>query len=274
MRDRHKAPQAVRRRATQLAALLTAVVGVAVILAGNSADAAGSAPGAGSYVAIGDSFAAGPVLQPQVSGQPSNCDQSQANYPHLSAAALGLHLADMSCSGATTASVEATQLGALHPDTTVVSVTIGANDIQCFALCLRMPGTLQSRISSAAATEWGPLLDRIHATVPAARIYLVGYGTYLPSSGCPGVFPPPGLQSLIDGVDTTLRMTASAHGATYVDVQAASVGHTACTPEGTRWFEPGFSQSDAAPWHPTHAGMAGIAALLVNQIRATGRVAG
>ena len=43
------------------------------------------------YVALGSSMAAGPGIQPRVAGSPRAAGRSARNYPHLAAAALGLH---------------------------------------------------------------------------------------------------------------------------------------------------------------------------------------
>lgn len=62
------------------------------------------------YVALGDSYSAGFGLEPYsttspFTGSPNGCYQSQNNYPHLLATALGLDVTDQTCSGAITANV-------------------------------------------------------------------------------------------------------------------------------------------------------------------------
>ena len=54
------------------------------------------------YVAIGSSYAAGPGIDPAVGDRPAKARQSLRNYPHLIAHRLGLDLADVTSSGATT----------------------------------------------------------------------------------------------------------------------------------------------------------------------------
>src|ERR1700748_3323643 len=73
---------------------------VVVVMALFGAVAAGSA-GATTYTALGDSYAAGP-LTPNQSLNPLGCFRSDHNYAHVAAAAKGLTLTDVSCSGATT----------------------------------------------------------------------------------------------------------------------------------------------------------------------------
>jgi hypothetical protein len=50
-----------------------------------------NAAAGGEYVALGDSYTSGPLISPAATA-PALCLQSAANYPHLTAAALGLSL--------------------------------------------------------------------------------------------------------------------------------------------------------------------------------------
>jgi hypothetical protein len=87
------------------------------------------------YVAIGSSFAAGPMLPPAKGGAPARCGQSMNNYPTLLAERFGMILTDRSCSGATTNNVLGPwgdippQINAVTPQTRLVTVTIGGNDL-------------------------------------------------------------------------------------------------------------------------------------------------
>jgi lysophospholipase L1-like esterase len=99
------------------------------------------APPKGPYVALGDSYTAGPKI-PGQSGKPADCDRSDRNYPALVARRLGLAAADfrdVSCSGATIAELSApqstdrgtnpAQLSNLSARTRLVTLGIGGNDI-------------------------------------------------------------------------------------------------------------------------------------------------
>src|SRR6185437_15463026 len=90
----------------------------------------GAAAGASAstYTALGDSYAAGPLI-PNQSLSPLGCLRSDHNFAHLSAAAVGMSLADVSCSGATTADMTAPQSNALAAATRIVSLQISGNDI-------------------------------------------------------------------------------------------------------------------------------------------------
>jgi hypothetical protein len=85
-----------------------------VVAAGAHLPALGAAPG--TYVAVRDSFTAGPGALNQQLDQ-LGCFRSDHNYPHLVAQARGSALRDPSCSGAKTADLTAPQviLGGANP---------------------------------------------------------------------------------------------------------------------------------------------------------------
>ncbi|MGQ4437549.1 MULTISPECIES: SGNH/GDSL hydrolase family protein [unclassified Streptomyces] len=100
-----------------------------------------SAPAKGPYVALGDSYTAGPGIT-DPTGTPAGCDRSAGNYPALVAAELGLKggdFHDVSCDGATTTDLTSAQrtvdgtnspqLRALSSATRLVTLGIGGNDI-------------------------------------------------------------------------------------------------------------------------------------------------
>src|SRR5215218_10661708 len=116
----------------RLAWLLLAVAMLAVLALG------ATAARAANYVALGDSYAAGPLIPNPV--LPLGCLKSDRNYAHVAAPSIGLTLRDASCSGAKTNDMtnpqnvepdgpNPPQLNSLDASTTVVSLTIGGNDI-------------------------------------------------------------------------------------------------------------------------------------------------
>ncbi|MEE1833720.1 SGNH/GDSL hydrolase family protein [Streptomyces sp. SP17KL33] len=95
----------------------------------------------GPYVALGDSYTAGPMI-PGRTGTPVGCARSDHNYPSLVARRLGLDstdFRDMSCTGATITDLtspqrtaegmNAAQFTALSDRTRLVTLGIGGNDI-------------------------------------------------------------------------------------------------------------------------------------------------
>ena len=268
-------------------ALALAVVAMALLGAAAGASAA-------TYTALGDSYAAGPLI-PNQSLNPLGCLRSDHNYAHLTAAAKGLTLTDVSCSGAKTNDMTEAQnvepgpnppqFNGLNASTNVVSVTIGGNDIgftEIIESCITYnpfstpckdkydPGghdQLAERIASAAP-KVAAVLQGIHARSPNARVFVVNYPDILPSgSGCWPTMPlgfgdVPYLHATEERLNAMLATAAATNGATLVDWYSASIGHDACKCSSTRWVEPLIPGELSAPVHPNKAGMAGAAVAL------------
>src|SRR5215472_147045 len=97
-----------RFAAARTARGLAAVAGGALLISGLSGTAGAGiygAPGAAGpphYVALGDSYTAGPLI-PDQTGSPAGCLRSTHSYPFGVAAGTGAAtLTDVSCQGATT----------------------------------------------------------------------------------------------------------------------------------------------------------------------------
>ena len=129
------------RRITRICATLAAFVLVATLAPLTGATAA-SAPNFRHYVALGDSYAAGPLIPlPRV--DPLLCVRSTNDYAALLASRLGLwSYTDATCSGADTTHMttaqslvlgsHAPQFDALTASTDLVSISIGGNDYSVF----------------------------------------------------------------------------------------------------------------------------------------------
>ena len=277
----------IRRPAAILLLALATLLLAAVLAAGARA---------ANYVALGDSYAAGPLIPNPV--LPLGCLKSDHNYPHLAAPGIGLTLRDASCSGATTVdmtnpqSVEPDgpnppQFNSLDASTTVVSLTIGGNDIgfsevaqSCITLnpfshpCLDKYDAggvdqLKARIE-ATAPKVAAVLAGIKSRSPSAKIYVVNYPAIFPETGF-GCWPQmpigfsdvPYLRSTEQRLNSMLATQAAAAGATLVSWYNASIGHDACKSSSTRWVEPLVPGELAAPIHPNKAGMVGGANALL-----------
>jgi GDSL-like Lipase/Acylhydrolase family len=255
---------------------------------------ASASAGATTYTALGDSYASGPLI-PNQSLNPLGCLRSDHNYAHLTAAALGLSLTDVSCSGATTADMTEAQnvepgpnppqFNGLSSGTNVVSLTIGGNDIDFTEIienCITYNpfstpcksqydsgghDQLAERIANTAP-KVAAVLQGIHTRSPNARVFVVNYPDILPSgSGCWPTVPlsygdVPYLHATEERLDSMLATEASLYGATLVNWYAASVGHDSCKSSSVRWVEPLIPGELAYPVHPNKAGMAGGAAAL------------
>jgi lysophospholipase L1-like esterase len=249
------------------------------------------------YVALGDSFTAGPLV-PNLVGEPAGCLRSDHNYPSIVAALTGATvLRDRSCSGATTVhmtSPQAVPLGSNPPqfdglsaDAGLVTIGIGGNDVglvgaalTCIELGALAPTGTACRTHFAAPGGGDALVDQIattgpkiaatlqavHARSPQARVLLVGYPDVAPRDGtsCYPLIPLSDddmayLEGMLRRTNAMLAEQAAANDAEYVDTYEDSTGHDACKAVGTRWFEGLVPMSLAAPVHPNALGEASMA---------------
>jgi lysophospholipase L1-like esterase len=256
-----------------------------------------SAPAAAAtkYVSLGDSATAGPLIPNQI--RPYGCYKSDHNYPHLTAGARGLALVDPSCSGAKTSHMTSSQsldfdgpnppqFDSLTPDTNMVTLQIGGNDIGFSSIsqgCVSaLPwgspcknkyvhdgrDELSERIQATAPLV-DAVLDGIRARSPDARVFVVNYAAILPDSGS-GCWPRLPYASGDVGylrdkhkqLNAMLAVQAAANGAGLIDWYTASIGRDACKGSDVRWVEPWIPTNPAAPLHPNLRGMRGAAGLL------------
>ncbi|MFT7837908.1 SGNH/GDSL hydrolase family protein [Saccharothrix sp. BKS2] len=248
-----------------------------------------------SYVALGDSAASGPLI-PTPTG-PLACGRSTHNYPHELAARLGAALTDVTCGGASSrhltqpqelslldlpAGTAPPQFDALRPDTDLVTLTMGGNDVGLVGIaqdCVRLDpaatpcrGEHEERLAQRLA-EFAPrlaaALDEIRARSPRARVVTTGYGLYLKPGGCWPVQPvlpadADFLQGGVDRLNLVIAEQSAAHGAEYVDLRTPSAGHDACQLPGDKWVE-GYVPTDlAAPLHPNRRGEANHARIIAD----------
>ena len=283
----HRASGPLRRVRRRAAVLPAAAAGLLVlVLLPQAAHATGP-----SYVALGDSYTAGPLI-PDQTGSPVACLRSTHDYPALTAGAIGASsFTNISCSGATTADMTQSQsvtggtnppqFSALKSSTSAVTVGIGGNDIgfvgiieTCAEESLTNPfgspckdhytsgGTDQlAQAIDNLAPKIAAMLQGIHRLAPAARVFLVGYPVILPNSGygCWPVVPiaygdVPYLRGVENELNTMLASEAAANGATFVNTYTDSIGHDVCQATGVKWVEGLVPTSPAAPFHPNELG--------------------
>lgn len=255
------------RLATVSAGLFTLAATLAAAAPASAAPAGPTAPAATGvrYVALGDSYAAGLGT----GREQGDCDRSPAAYgPQWARAHQPASFTFAACSGATTRSIRTHRMSALSPATTLVSLTVGGNDVGFSDVietciigsthdCLQAVRGAEHAMVASLPRGLDGLLAAIRRHAPAARVVLTGY---------PLLFDPsrPGSCSQISHreqaelnrganlLDATIKSAAARHGAAFADVRAAFRHHAIC---------------DAAPWlhgldflslnesfHPTVAG--------------------
>jgi lysophospholipase L1-like esterase len=182
-----------------------------------------------SYVSLGDSFTAGPLI-PVQRDDPLGCLRSTNNYPSLVAPSLVIdEHRDPSCSGAQTDDMTAPQgvefgpnppqFDSLDAHTSVVTLGIGGNDIGFLDIAItcgnafltsgdplgtpckehytNADGSNQvSQTIAATAPKVAAVLDGIQARSPNAKIFVVGYLAIIPETitlpswfACVGTLP-------------------------------------------------------------------------------------
>ncbi len=254
------------------------------------------------YVALGSSFAAGPGIDPILD---ERAGRSGSNYAHLVARELDLDLVDVTCSGATTDDLLRTaqrvgwrrhvppQLDAVGPDTDLVTITVGGNDVGYLGSLAGttnrqrlldhltwLPEPLLRRLSPSAdelpsgddaravSTALVQVVEAVRTRAPDARVLLVPYLTILGSAptGLPLTGPQDlRLRGIADGLADAFGSAAAAGDAELVPVPAASLDHGLGSAEP--WVT-GFGRGVSAPFHPNRAGMVAVAALVCAHLRA------
>jgi lysophospholipase L1-like esterase len=221
------------------AGVLTAVV---VVLAGTATTATGA--DATHYVALGDSYSSGTGTRDYLPDS-GRCMRGAKAYPPLWARS---HHVDSfafdACAGATTEDLVNDQLGDLDGNTSLVTLTIGGNDVgfaQVIRHCLLNDeatcGQFVDRGERQARAELPAKLDRafraIRSKAPNADVVVLGY----PHINEPGACAIPGyteakrerINQGADLLDETIAEHARAAGLHYVDPRDQFSGHAVCS---------------------------------------------
>lgn len=243
-----------------------------------SPSAAGTALHAGDrYVALGSSIASGYGISVQ-----SACGRSSRDYPQLVAAKYHLKLVDVSCGAAVIPNIVDTkqgdnppQIDAVTPDTKLITISVGGNDIEFNGTALacgnpatqcKAPANLDAQIA-ALPGQLRSMVAKVHAKAPGARIVFVTYPREMPVRNCSALSLTDSelamLRSMGDRLQIAFVTALEDHaGVTFVDPYTAPGDHTVCAAAGQRWTN-GYvvPTGEGFAYHPTvlgHQGMAGL----------------
>ena len=252
------------------------------------------------YVALGDSYSAGPLIP--TTDLAGGCARSDHDYPSLVARRLHVRtFVDVTCSGATTADVTGhqhplpgsrvpPQLRAVTGSTDLVTIGIGGNDLDLFGTlvntctrlrsadptgdpCTRRFGgrhVLSSEVRTIGARVRGALAAIRHKA-PHATVLLVGYLRLVPDRGTCAALPlAAGDYAFGRAVSSTLaasmRRAARRAGVRFVDMYAASHGHDVCSPHP--WVNGAVTDRQRAlAYHPLLSGMQADARGVLSVVR-------
>jgi lysophospholipase L1-like esterase len=190
------------------------------------------------------------------------------------AATLGLSLVDRSRSGAHTADVLSEQLQGIPSNASVVTVTVGGNDLGYSGGLVRaglIHRGLASTDAGPVATALVEIVERAHVAAPA-RVVLVDHLTVIGPDRKGLVLT--GHQRdhfalVVSALETAFASAAETTGALLVRASAASRDHAvgSADPWVTPWSTLGLLRG-RVPYHPNLAGMTAVAGLVVEALRA------
>jgi lysophospholipase L1-like esterase len=267
-----------RGRLGLLVILVAALAGPAAAAPGGNGHGGGTGGGGrgggDQYVALGDSYAAGPLIPNQIA--PLGCLKSDHNYAHLAAPTIGLSLKDATCSGATTDDMtesQSTSLGSVPPqfdslsaETTRVSLTIGGNDIGFADLIYQCTiGDCTTALESTTASlesTLGSSLDTVYSTIKTraaagATIIVLGYPHEFSGTTCVGTLGISAAEetdanALADALDNVIRTHAQNAGVTYQSAVSAFSGHEVCS--SSPWLNGLNLFNTSESYHPNRDG--------------------
>jgi len=222
----------MRRGLRRLGAAL-APAALLLALAGSPATAAAPV----DYVALGDSYSAGTGAPPY---QLNTCFRSPRGYPARWAASHAVSSFRYVACGAATTDSMTDQFAALTPDTDLVTITIGGNDVGFFTIVLNCvlgtdsscAGAVDDGIAAGNTTLPGRL-DATYATIrgraPNATVVVFGYPRLVePNGNCLSSAKRAALNRGADALDAVISARAAAAGLRYVDARGQFAGHGAC----------------------------------------------
>ncbi|MCL2544012.1 MAG: SGNH/GDSL hydrolase family protein [Nocardioidaceae bacterium] len=223
-----------------------------------------------NYVALGDSYSAG-VGAGSESG---SCDRSPNAYPQLWANAHApSSFSFVACTGAKTTDVTSSQISALSSSTSLVSITIGGNDIgfastmeDCVlystSTCVSELNAAEAAMKSTLPGLLNTVYNNIRSHAPNAHVVVLGYPRFYDlskSSSCVGLSTDDRtkINEAADVLDGVISTAVGAHANfAFADVRSAFAnGHEIC--DGSAWLHSTNWLDLHTSYHPMASGQSG-----------------
>jgi lysophospholipase L1-like esterase len=247
--------------------LAVLVVAATVVLAPR----AGAAGGV-QYVALGDSYSAGVGAGSYISSSGS-CSRSTLAYPQLWATAHApASFVSVACSGAKTSDVSATQLSALSGSTTLVSISVGGNDVgfakvmeDCVlygtTTCVTEVNAAENQAQTTLRTALDTLYAQIQAHAPGSHVVVLGYPEFydLSVSFCIGLSSTSRakIDEGADVLDNVIATEAQKASFSFADVRSRFGAHHEICDGSNSWLHSVDWTDLAQSYHPTATGQSG-----------------
>ncbi|HEX6970296.1 MAG TPA: SGNH/GDSL hydrolase family protein [Micromonosporaceae bacterium] len=252
----------LKKRIASWIASLVAVTTATLVMA-VPAQAAGV-----NYVALGDSYSSGVGAGTEISSS-GDCRRTTHAYPELWAAANNpASYVSVACSGATTTTVLNTQLSALSSQTTLVSISVGGNDMgfadimtTCVIFgttsCVNAVNDAMERARNELPGLLNPVYSGIRQRAPNARVVVLGYPVfYKLGTFCIGLSETSRakINEGINLIDDITKSVAQQHGFVFADVRQIFTGHEICS--GDKWLHALNWANISVSYHPNTNGQA------------------
>jgi len=194
-----------------------------------------------NYVALGDSYSSGDGAGNYSDG---SCRESANAYGVLWHNAHGGSFTNETCAGATTSDVINSELGPLSASTTLVTITIGGNDVGFASVmetcvlngdstCVNAIDQAEQQAQSVLPGRLDTVLSDIASRAPNAEVVVLDYPQFYDlskSSTCIGLSTTKRthINAGAAMLDSLMSAAASRHGDTFVDVNPFFAGHQIC----------------------------------------------
>jgi hypothetical protein len=197
----------------------------------------------------------------------SSCRRGVYAYPYVvSQQRPDTALDFVACSGATTSDLMASQIQSVTTTTSIVSVTIGGNDIHFADLIVECTlSECSAALDSTRATladVLNPRLDTVYTAIrnqaaAGARVVVLGYPRMFTSAGCFGTLGISATErtkanQLADALDGVIGARAAAYGFAYKSALAPFATHAVCS--SSPWLNGLNLFNTTESYHPNRNG--------------------